>query len=113
MLTYSTLAAIRTTTILLILIETDHLVKNLLGDRVDRSELEWRNGNLHIRKSSDDRLDLGVIDAIQRLNDHQIVLLLRIFHDRCLDRSEVLLVGQIDVVEQRAFAGEESTGELQ
>ena len=62
--------------VFLVLIERDHLGQDLLGDLVDRSQCEWSDCHLHICQASDDRLNLTIIDSIERLNYHQIIFLL-------------------------------------
>ena len=103
---------VRIVHVLLVLVEADHLVEDLLRDGVDRRQLERGDGHLHIGEASDDRLDLGVVDAVQRLDHHQVVLLLLVFHDCRLHRREMFLVGEIDVVEERALAWQECTGQV-
>ena len=78
--------------VLLVLIEWHHLCKHLLSYLVDRCELERRDSDLYIAESADDWLDLGVFDAVQRLDHHQVVFLLRILHYCRFHGGEVLLV---------------------
>ena len=96
----------------MVLVEADHRLKDLLGDSIDWSQLEWCNSDLHVAQFTDNRLDLSVIDTIQRLDYHKIVLLLGIFHNGRFDWSEMLLVRKIDMVQQWALSWQESTGEL-
>ena len=92
---------------LLVLVEADHLVEHLLGDLVDRRQLEGRDSNLDIAQTTDDWLHFRIINSIQRLNNHEIILLLSIFQNCRFDRGEMLLVRQVDMVEKRAFARQE------
>ena len=83
---------VRVIPILLILVEADHLIEDLLRDGIDGGELEWSDSHLHVGKAPDYWLHLRIVDSVKRLDHHQVVLLLLIFHDCSLHGSEVLLV---------------------
>ena len=46
-------------------------------------------------------------------DDLQVIFLLLIFLDRCLNGGEVLLVAQIDMIQERALPRQESAGNLE
>lgn len=60
---------------------------------------EWRYRHLDIAQFPNDRLELVVIDTVEGLDYHQVVVLLLVFIDGRLHWSEVFLVAQIDMVE--------------
>lgn len=90
---------------LLVFVEADHLTEHLLRDLVDRSQLEGRDGYVHVAQTPDYWLNFGIVNSIERLNHHQVVFLLGILHNRRLDRSKMLLVAQVDMIEQGALPG--------
>ena len=92
---------------LLVLVEADHLVEHLLGDLVDGRQLEGCDSDLDVAQTTDDWLHFRIINSIQRLNNHEIILLLSIFQNCRFDRGEMLLVRQVDMVQKRAFARQE------
>lgn len=98
---------------LLVLVERDHLVEELLGHLVQRCELEWSDADLDVVQLPDYRLHFRVFDAIQRFNHLQVVLLLLIFEDGCLNWRKMLLVAQIDMVQQWTLSWQECAGELE
>jgi hypothetical protein len=93
--------------ILLILVKRDHLAENILGNFVQRCKLERSDGHLDVAQAANDGLELGVVHAVQRLYHLQVVVLLLVFVYSSLDRREVLLVTEVDVVEQGTLAWEE------
>lgn len=53
-----------------------------------------------------------VFDAVQGLDYDQIFLFFFVLFDYCLDRCEMLLVREVDVVEKWTLTRQEATGQL-
>jgi len=68
---------------------------------------------LNVAQLPDDRLKLVVVHSVKRFDDLQVIILFLVFVNRRLYRRKVLLVAQINVVNQWAFAWQEGTRQLQ
>lgn len=68
----------------------------------------WTDGNLHILQLPYDRLILIALNACQRSNNCEYVIMLLIFSYGLLGRVMVFLVREEYVVEEGALAWEES-----
>ena len=68
------------------------LVDEGLGHGVNRSDAEWRDRDVNIVQILDDGMVLLVINAIEWLYHHEVVLFLLVFLDHLLHWCKVLLV---------------------
>ena len=109
-LAYSALAVVLRD--FLVFVERNHLVQELLGNLMQRRQLERCDADFDIRQLSYDGLHLGVFDPVQRFNHLQVVFLLLVFENSCLDWCEVLLVTQVDMVQQWTLSWQECTSQL-
>ena len=110
-LTHGSLSA--TASILLVFVKGDHLAENLFGNLVDRGEVVRCDGYLHVLQAANDGLDSSVVNTVEWLDHHEFILLLRILHDCCFNRGEVLLVRQVDVIKKRTLTRQECAGQFQ
>ena len=85
----------------------------MFGDLIDGSESERCDGDLHVCQATNYRLNFRIVDTVQRLDHHEVILLLGILQNRSLHRCEMLLVGQINVIEKRTLAWKECAGKLE
>lgn len=70
------------------------------------------NGDFDVAELANDGLELIVVHPVERLDHLKVVVLLLVLVNRRLYWSEVLLVAQVDVVEQRTFARQEGASKL-
>ena len=96
-----------------VLVERYHLWQDLLSHLVYRREGKRSDRNMHVGKPAHDRLHLCIIHPVKRLDNHQIILLLGVLEYRCFYWCEMLLVRQVDMVQKRAFSGEECASKLE
>lgn len=72
----------------------------------------WRDRNFDVVQLTDDWLELRVVNTVKWLDDYQIVFLLFIFLYCGFYWSEVFLVADVNVIEKRALARQESAAEF-
>ena len=95
-----------------VIVERLELVDEWLGHGVNGSDTEWRNRDINIVQILDDRMVLLVINPIQRLDHHEVVLFLLVFLDHLLHWCKVLLVRQVYMIKQRTLAWQEWAGDF-
>lgn len=98
--------------VFLILVKRDHLAENVLSHFVQRCQLKGSDSHLHVAQAANDRLELRIVDTVQRLYHLQVVVLLLVFVYSSFDRGEMLLITEVDVVEQGALTREESASKF-
>ena len=71
------------------------------------------DAHLHVLELADDGLILVALDAWEWPYDTEDVVVLLVLFDRLLRRIMVFLVAKQDVIEERALARQEGTGDFQ
>ncbi len=84
--------------VFVVLVERLHLLQDLIGDLVQGSHLVWSDRDLNVIQLAHYRLELHIVDTVQRFDHQKIILLLLVFLYRCLDRCKMFLVAHVDVV---------------
>jgi hypothetical protein len=103
---------VRVLAVLLVFIEAHHLAEELTGDLVKRGHLIRGDRDLYVLQMPDDRLELGIVNTIQRFYNFKIIGHHFLLMNCLLYRSKVLLVREINMVEKRALAWEETASYL-
>ena len=84
--------------VFVVLVERLHLLQDLIGDLMQGGHLVRSDRDLNIIQLAHYRLELHVVDTVQRFDHQKIILLLLVFLYRCLYRCKMFLVTHIDVV---------------
>ena len=85
--------------LLIVLVKALKLVDEGFGHWVDGGHLVGSNGHVDIFKVLDDWVEPLVLDAVKWLDHQEVVFFLLIFFDDVFDRGEMLIVGEVDVVQ--------------
>ena len=78
---------------LLVIVEADDLGQELACDLIQGCHLVRRDRHLDVGEMPDDRLELGVLDAIHGLDNFEVVSDRFFLKDGLFDRCKVFLVG--------------------
>lgn len=84
--------------VFVVLVERLHLLQDLIGDLMQGGHLVRSDRDLNIIQLAHYRLELHVVDTVQRFDHQKIILLLLVFLYRCLYRCKMFLVTHVDVV---------------
>jgi len=84
--------------VFVVLVERLHLLQDLIGHLMEGSHLVWSDRDLNVIQLAHYRLELHVVDTVQRFDHQKIIFLLLVFFYRCLDGCKMFLVAHVDVV---------------